>query len=98
MTRAIKRLVDIWGSLAGLIVLSPLFLTLAALVQHRMGRPVFFRQLRAGQDGRPFRLWKFRTMTDAKDASGHLLPDDQRLTQLGSFLRSYSLDELPQLI
>ena len=98
MTRAIKRLVDISGSLAGLIVLSPLFLTLAALVKHRMGRPVFFRQLRAGQDGRPFRLWKFRTMTDARDSSGRLLPDDQRLTKLGSFLRSYSLDELPQMI
>jgi len=98
MTKAIKRLVDISGSLAGLIVLSPLFLTLAALVKHRMGRPVFFRQLRAGQDGRPFRLWKFRTMTDARDSSGRLLPDDQRLTKLGSFLRSYSLDELPQMI
>jgi len=98
MTLAIKRVLDISGSLAGLIVLSPLLLALSLLVKRTVGRPIFFCQVRAGQDGRPFRLWKFRTMTDAKDSSGRLLPDDQRLTKLGSFLRSYSLDELPQLI
>ena len=63
-----------------------------------MGAPVFFRQERPGLDGKPFRLWKFRTMTDARAPDGSLLPDDQRLTAVGKFIRSTSLDELPQLL
>ena len=98
LTMGIKRLVDVLGSTVGLIVLSPLLLVLAVMVKRKLGSPVLFRQVRAGKDGRPFRLWKFRTMTDARDSSGCLLPDRERLTKLGSFLRSYSLDELPQLI
>ena len=97
-TVAAKRLVDIAGSLFGLILLSPLLLTLAVLVRRHLGSPIFFRQVRGGKDGRPFRVWKFRTMTDARDSSGRLLPDRERLGRFGIFLRSYSLDELPNLI
>lgn len=96
-TMAVKRLMDVSGSLVGLIVLSPLLLLLSVLIRMTLGRPIFFRQVRAGQGGRPFRLWKFRTMTEAQDSSGRMLPDEERVTKLGSFIRSYSLDELPQL-
>jgi lipopolysaccharide/colanic/teichoic acid biosynthesis glycosyltransferase len=95
---AIKRLVDILGSAVGLILLSPLLLVLSLLVRRSMGPPVFFRQVRPGKDARPFRLWKFRTMTNARDSARRLLPDRERLTKLGTFMRTYSLDELPQLI
>lgn len=95
---AAKRLLDIGGSLFGLIVLSPVLLTLALAIRVKLGSPVFFRQARAGRDGQPFRVWKFRTMTDARDSSGRLLPDRERLGRFGSFLRSYSLDELPNLL
>jgi len=80
-----------------LAILSPLLLALSVLVHLKVGSPVFFRQVRAGKNGRPFRLWKFRTMTSARDATGQLLPDRDRLTKLGSSLRIYSLDELPNL-
>ncbi len=85
--------------LAGLalIVLAPLLVVLALAVWWSLGRPVFFRQERPGFQGRPFRLVKFRTMTDARDARGNPLPDGQRLTRLGRFLRRSSLDELPEL-
>ncbi len=96
-TLAAKRLVDVAGSLFGLVVLSPILLTTAVLVRRELGSPIFFRQVRAGENGRPFRVWKFRTMTDARDSSGHLLPDRERLGRFGVFLRSYSLDELPNL-
>lgn len=93
-----KRLVDILGSGIGLLLLSPVFLVVALLVRHKHGSPILFTQVRPGMGGKPFRMMKFRTMTDARDVSGELLPDNVRLTKFGSFLRSTSLDELPELI
>lgn len=94
---SLKRAFDLVVSLLALILLSPLLGLLALLVRLRLGAPVLFRQLRPGLHGRPFTLYKFRTMTDARDAQGALLPDAERLTPLGRFLRSTSLDELPEL-
>lgn len=93
----IKRLIDILASLLGLVLLSPVLLLVFLLVRIQMGSPVLFRQVRPGMNGKPFEMVKFRTMLDAVDAQGNPLPDDQRLTRLGSFLRSTSLDELPEL-
>ena len=93
----LKRLLDIVGALLGLLLLSPVFLGITLVVRRRMGPPALFSQLRAGLEGRPFRLYKFRSMTDARDGDGSLLPDADRLTPLGVFLRRTSLDELPQL-
>lgn len=92
-----KRLFDILASGLGLAVLSPLFIVLALLVRFKLGSPVLFRQVRPGKDARPFEMMKFRTMTDARDAAGRLLPDADRLPPFGRFLRSSSLDELPEL-
>ena len=85
-------------SLVALILLTPVLLGLALLVRIGMGRPVLFRQNRAGRGGVPFRMMKFRTMRDANDASGRPLPDQQRITGLGRFLRRSRLDELPELV
>jgi sugar transferase EpsL len=93
----LKRLFDMFAAGLGLILLAPLLLFLIALVRVRLGAPVFFAQNRPGLHGRPFRMLKFRTMTDARDEQGNLLPDGDRLTRLGRFLRSSSLDELPEL-
>jgi len=93
----VKRSFDFAVALAGLVVLSPLLLAIAALVRWRLGSPVLFRQQRPGLDGRPFTLVKFRTMTEARAADGAAAPDAQRLTAFGRFLRSTSLDELPEL-
>jgi lipopolysaccharide/colanic/teichoic acid biosynthesis glycosyltransferase len=93
----IKRLIDILVAFFGLLFLAPLMLVLAVLIKLQMGSPVMFRQARPGLCGKPFLMLKFRTMRDAFDAEGHMLPDDQRITRLGSFLRSTSLDELPEL-
>jgi lipopolysaccharide/colanic/teichoic acid biosynthesis glycosyltransferase len=93
----VKRVFDFAGALIGLILLSPLLAVVAVLVRSFMGSPVFFVQERPGLHGKPFRLIKFRTMTDAGSESGELLPDSQRLTGLGKFLRKTSLDEAPQL-
>ena len=92
-----KRWMDIAGALCGLLVLGPVILLLAMLVRVKLGSPVLFRQVRPGMDGRAFQMAKFRTMTDARDANGDLLPDADRLTGFGQFLRSSSLDELPEL-
>jgi len=92
-----KRLLDIFLSALGLLLLSPILLILAILVRVFLGSPVLFRQERPGKDGNIFRLIKFRTMTDTRDSQGNLLPDSERLTKFGAFLRSTSLDELPEL-
>ena len=97
MQRSLKRILDILGSGAGLIILSPVILVTAHKISKEMGKPVFFNRLRAGQNGKPFNFYKFRTMTDAKDKEGNLLPDGERLTELGKKIRSSSIDELPQL-
>jgi len=96
--RRIKRLFDLSASAVGLAVLSPVLAALALAVRVKLGRPVFFRQVRPGFEGQPFTLYKFRTMTDEKDVSGRLLPDAARITRLGRLLRLTSLDELPALV
>ncbi len=92
-----KRAFDLILVVPALIVLAPVMAILALWIRINMGSPVLFTQERAGKDGKPFRLYKFRSMTNARDAQGNLLPDEQRLTPFGKFLRSTSLDELPQL-
>ena len=82
---------------AALIVLSPVLLIVALLVRVKLGAPVIFRQERAGKDGVPFHMYKFRSMTDERDENGELLPDEKRLGSFGKLLRSTSLDELPSL-
>lgn len=94
----IKRLFDIAGSATLLLVFAPLLMGVAIAVRLFFGSPVLFSQIRPGLGGRPFRMVKFRTMTDARDRAGQLLPDAQRLTSFGCFLRSTSLDELPELL
>lgn len=93
-----KRLFDLLLTLPGLVLISPLLLVLAVLVLVYHGRPLFFRQRRPGYLGRPFNLYKFRSMSEKRDALGQLLPDEARLTRFGRFIRAYSLDELPELI
>lgn len=93
----LKRLIDIVASAAGLVVLSPVFLVLWILVRRRMGSPALFRQVRPGLHGRPFEMIKFRTMRDATGPDGQPLPDAERLTDFGRWLRATSLDELPEL-
>lgn len=92
-----KRFFDIVVSILALLVLSPVLAILAFQVRHKLGRPVVFRQTRPGLHERPFAILKFRTMTDDRDADGSLLPDSDRLPPFGRFLRSTSLDELPEL-
>ena len=92
-----KRLFDVAGAALGLLLLSPVMLTVAVCVRRRMGPPSVFVQTRAGRGGKTFALYKFRSMTDERDPEGNLLPDAERLTPLGRFLRRTSLDELPQL-
>jgi lipopolysaccharide/colanic/teichoic acid biosynthesis glycosyltransferase len=93
----VKRGLDVVLAIAGLTLLSPLMLIVATAVRLRMGAPVVYAQLRPGLEERPIKVWKFRTMTEDRDANGTLLPDVERLTRLGRFLREHSLDELPQL-
>ena len=92
-----KRLLDIILSLIGLVIFSPMMLVLAVLVRKKLGKPVIFAQLRPGLNEKIFKMYKFRTMTDERDANGTLLSDEKRLTPFGKFLRSSSLDELPEL-
>lgn len=93
-----KRIIDIIGSLAGLIILSPVFLVVSVLVYSKLGSPIFFTQERVGKDGKIFKMIKFRTMLDSTNKFGELLDDEERLTPFGKKLRSTSLDELPELI
>lgn len=92
-----KRLIDIVLSLVAIIVLSPIYLIIAVVVRIQMGSPILFSQDRIGKDEKVFKLYKFRSMTNAKDKDGNLLPDKERLTKFGVALRSTSLDELPEL-
>ncbi|GAB6467786.1 sugar transferase [Bacillus cereus] len=93
----IKRPMDFILSLIAIIALSPVFLIVSLLVKTKLGSPVLFKQKRPGLDENVFMMYKFRTMTDERDENGELLPDDIRLTKFGKFLRSTSLDELPEL-
>jgi sugar transferase EpsL len=95
--RGAKRASDLLVSAFALIILSPFLLLMALLVRWRLGSPVFFLQERAGKDGLPFQLWKFRSMSNASDESGNLLPDEKRIPPFGAWLRSSSIDELPAL-
>ena len=95
--RFLKRPMDFILSLMAIILLSPLLIVVGILVRIKLGSPVLFKQKRPGLNEKIFTMYKFRTMTNDKDVDGNLLPDDQRLTKFGKFLRSTSLDELPEL-
>jgi sugar transferase EpsL len=92
-----KRFFDLALAIPGLFAISPILLMISLLVRTRLGRPVLFKQIRPGLHGKPFAIYKFRTMTDAMGEDGKVLPDAERLTRLGRFLRAASLDELPEL-
>ena len=93
-----KRFYDIVLSCFALIVLSPILLTVAFLIRIKMGKPVIFKQKRIGLNNKEFCMYKFRSMTDARDSKGVFLPDNQRITKLGNFIRKTSIDELPSLL
>lgn len=95
--KVVKRLIDVIISGLSLIILSPVLLVLCILVRVKLGSPVLFTQERPGKDEKIFKLYKFRSMTDARDEKGELLPDEVRLTKFGKLLRSTSMDELPEL-
>jgi sugar transferase EpsL len=97
MGQLVKRCFDFLVATVTLVLLAPLLACLAVVVRLNMGSPILFRQLRPGFKSKPFMLVKFRTMNSARDAQGRLLPDEQRLTSFGQFMRRFSLDELPQL-
>ena len=94
----IKRIIDLVVTTIGLICISPIFLIVCVLVRIKLGSPIFFKQKRTGKDEKTFEMIKFRTMTDARDENGQLLPDTERFTKFGNFLRNSSLDELPELL
>ena len=98
LNSSLKRSIDLFISLCALIILSPLMLFVAQRIRLEMGSPVLFSQWRPGLRGKPFKMYKFRSMSEACDENGVLLPDEQRLTPLGAFLRRSSIDELPELI
>ena len=95
--KLIKRCLDFLLSLLAIVILSPIYLVVAILVKIKLGSPILFKQERPGKNEKIFKMYKFRTMTDEKDSNGELLPDEIRLTSFGKFLRSTSLDELPEL-
>jgi sugar transferase EpsL len=92
-----KRIFDIILTIPAYFLLSPLMILIAVIIRLTMGKPIFFRQIRPGFHGKPFTIYKFRTMLNAYDKKGSLLPDKERMTRFGRFLRSTSLDELPEL-
>ncbi|MDF1508407.1 sugar transferase [Robertmurraya sp. DFI.2.37] len=92
-----KRIVDLLITLPLVIVAAPLMLVISFFIRWKLGTPILFKQQRPGLNGKPFQLYKFRSMSNEKDQTGQLLPDQQRITPFGMFLRRYSLDELPQL-
>jgi len=94
----IKRAMDVTGSLLVLLLASPVLIVTALWVRLSIGKPIFFRQERPGLNGKPFRIFKFRTMTDCRDGNGVLLADELRLTPVGAVIRKFSLDELPQFL
>lgn len=96
-SKTLKRILDIIGALVCIVIFSPAMLYIYIKVFIEMGKPILFRQVRPGLNGKPFTLYKFRTMTNERDDKGNLLPDEKRLTAFGRFLREHSLDELPQL-
>ena len=96
--RFIKRPLDLIITTIGFILISPIFLIVCFLVRIKLGSPIFFKQKRTGKDEKTFEMIKFRTMTDARDENGQLLPDTERFTKFGNFLRNSSLDELPELL
>lgn len=98
MQKFIKRAIDILGSSLGLLLISPSLIIIAILISVKLGSPIFFTQDRVGKDGKIFKIVKFRTMLEAMDKFGELLSDEERVTSFGNFLRSTSLDELPELI
>lgn len=98
LQKLIKRTLDILGSIAGLLLAAPFIFYVALRIRKEMGSPVFYNSLRAGQNGKAFRLYKFRTMNNDRGENGELLPDSERITELGNKIRSSSLDELPQLL
>lgn len=98
MYNCLKRAFDFFSALLLLLAISPLFIVLAIMVRIKLGSPIFFTQTRSGKNKHPFKLIKFRTMTDERDSEGNLQPDEVRLTKFGGWLRSSSLDELPELI
>lgn len=93
----LKRIFDLFVAFFALLILAPVLLVIAYLVKSKLGQPIFFRQVRPGKNGVPFEMVKFRTMRDALDENGEPLPDKERMTPFGTFLRSSSLDELPEL-
>lgn len=94
----VKRIIDLVVTTLGFICISPIFLIVCILVRIKLGSPIFFKQKRTGKDEKTFEMIKFRTMTDARDENGQLLPDTERFTKFGNFLRNSSLDELPELL
>jgi sugar transferase EpsL len=97
-TRLSKRVLDVAVSAAALVLGAPGLAVIAGLIRATMGRPIFFRQVRPGQGGKAFTIYKFRTMSDVRDPDGRPAPDADRLTRLGRFLRATSLDELPEFV
>jgi sugar transferase EpsL len=93
----VKRIIDCVGSFIALLIISPVICITAILILKKIGKPILFRQERPGLNGKPFHVYKFRSMTDERDIDGNLLPDEIRLTKVGVIIRKFSLDELPQL-
>lgn len=96
--KMLKRAIDLAIGSSVFLMSAPILVGASVAIAKSMGRPVLFKQQRPGLNGEPFYIYKFRTMTDARDDQGELLPDEQRMTKVGSFIRKTSIDELPQLI